>query len=143
MAACFNDRLDRRSLRHSLAEMAAQRVNGLAPLGSEDVNDHRRLRESTLSRPRSGNSALNRPERGARQADHVCKIHCRQERFDALLARLFLEAHVHAPERVVLDVEMTDLPLHEWQEVRFFPGFSDQNCFSPLSILRGGTRRPG
>jgi hypothetical protein len=148
VAACFEDWRDGRYVRHSLSEMLAQRVYGLA-LGYEDVNDHERLREDALfgllagrreagRAPLAGKSTLNRLERGAGQADRYCKIHCRQERFDALLVELFLEAHAQAPERVVLDVDVTDLPLHGRQEGRFFHGFYDEYCYLPLYIFAGG-----
>jgi len=45
---------------------------------------------------------------------------------------LFLEAHLQAPEEIILDVDTTDLPLHGNQEGRFFHGYYDCYCYLPL-----------
>jgi hypothetical protein len=70
-------------------------------------------------------------------ADRYKKIHCRTEAIDQLLVSVFLEAHTHAPERIVLDLDVTDLPLHGQQEGRFFHGYYDSYCYLPLYIFCG------
>ena len=47
LAACFSDGRDARFVEHSIAELLAQRVHGLA-LGYEDLNDHGYLRRDPL-----------------------------------------------------------------------------------------------
>ena len=42
-----------------------------------------------------------------------------------------------APERVVLDLDATDDPLHGRQEGRFFHGYYRQYCYLPLYIFCG------
>jgi hypothetical protein len=71
-AACFTDYRNLDLIEHSVAELVAQRVYGLA-LGYEDLNDHEELRNDPLlavlvekSAPRkealAGKSTLNRLE---------------------------------------------------------------------------------
>src|SRR5450432_1303129 len=47
LAGCFNDRRDPRLIVHTLPELIAQRVLGLA-LGYQDLNDHQALRKDPL-----------------------------------------------------------------------------------------------
>lgn len=56
---------------------------------------------------------------------------------DGLLVDLFLEAHAEAPQRIVLDLDSTDVPLHGHQESRFFHGYYDSYCHLPLYIFAG------
>ena len=147
LAACFDDHRDPLRVRHSVKEMVAQRVYGLA-LGYEDLNDHEELRQDPLlgllsgqrepgQAPLAGKSTLNRLELGGEQPSRYKKIHCRQEAVDQLLVDLFLEAQDQAPERIVLDLDVTDLPLHGQQEGRFFHGYYDEYCYLPLYIFAG------
>jgi hypothetical protein len=50
---------------------------------------------------------------------------------------LFLEAHGRPPERIILDLDATDDPLHGHQEGRFFHGYYDCYCYLPLYIFCG------
>ena len=50
---------------------------------------------------------------------------------DELLVAVFLEAHARAPERIVLDLDVTDLALHGHQDGRFFHGYYDSYCYLP------------
>jgi len=147
LATCFCDERDARYISHSVPELIAQRVYGLA-LGYEDLSDHDQLREDPLlavlsgkpeigTKPLAGKSTLNRLELSTEKADRYKKIHCRTEAMDELLVSVFLEAHAHAPERIVLDLDVTDLPLHGHQEGRFFHGYYDSYCYLPLYIFCG------
>jgi hypothetical protein len=60
-----------------------------------------------------------------------------QLRHDPLLVEIFLEAHPRAPRRIVLDLDVTDIPLHGEQESRFFHGYYNQYCYLPLYIFCG------
>ena len=59
------------------------------------------------------------------------------EPLDALLVDIFLEAHRSAPAEIVLDLDVTDTPLHGEQEARFFHGYYGQYCYLPLYIFCG------
>jgi hypothetical protein len=147
LAACFRDERDARYISHNVPELVAQRIYGLA-LGYEDLSDHDQLREDPLlavlsgkpeigTEPLAGKSTLNRLELSTGTADRYKKIHCRTEAVDELLVSVFLEAHAHAPERIVLDLDVTDLPLHGQQEGHFFHGYYDHYCYLPLYIFCG------
>jgi hypothetical protein len=87
--------------------------------------------------PLAGKSTLNRLELGGDSPSRYKKIHCRQQAVDALLVEVFLEAHEEAPDCIVLDLDVTDLPLHGHQEGRFFHGYYDEYCYLPLYIFAG------
>jgi DDE family transposase len=147
LAACFEDHRNSWLISHSVRELVSQRVYGLA-LGYEDLNDHDQLREdpllAVLSGKRrvgeetlAGKSTLNRLELSTETPSRYKKIHCRQEAIDALLTAVFLEAHSTPPERIVLDLDTTDLPLQGHQEGRFFHGYYDEYCYLPLYVFAG------
>ncbi len=147
LAACFDDRRNPLFVEHSVEQMLAQRVYGLA-LGYEDLNDHDEWREDPLlqllagkrevgSEPLAGKSTLNRLELSTEKADRYKKISYRAESIDELFVATFIEAEGQAPESVVLDLDVTDLPLHGHQEGRFFHGYYDSYCYLPLYIFCG------
>ena len=146
-AQCFLDGRNPKFVKHSLAEMVSQRVYGLA-LGYEDLNDHEQLRHDPLmavlagkrevgEESLAGKSTLNRLELGPKEKNRYRKIRCQQEAIDELLTTIFLESQEVAPERIVLDLDATDLPLHGHQEERFFHGYYDSYCYLPLYIFSG------
>jgi hypothetical protein len=149
LAHCFTDfrRADR--VEHTLEQLLAQRVFALA-LGYEDLNDHEQLRRDPLlsvlagkrdpSAPLAGKSTLNRLE--LTPADQPLdqryhKITYSPESIDELLVTLFQEAHAEEPERIVLDLDATDMPVHGQQESRFFHGYYGHYCYLPLYIFCG------
>jgi len=144
LAECFLDGRNQKQVEHSVEEMLAQRIYGLA-LGYEDVNDHEQLRtdpvfgilagRAELEEPLAGKSTLNRMELGAGMHDRYKKITFWKEAVDELLVQLFLEAHQNAPGEIILDVDTTDLPLHGKQEGRFFHGYYDSYCYLPLYVF--------
>ena len=73
----------------------------------------------------------------AAAADRYHKISYAAERLDALLVDIFLEAHTKPPAEVVLDLDVTDTPLHGEQEARFFHGYYGEYCYLPLYIFCG------
>ena len=159
-AACFHDHRDPRLIEHTLEQLLAQRIYGLA-LGYEDLNDHDDLRGDPLlatvvgkldptgedrQRPRdrgkalAGKSTLNRLELtpvGADKTDRYKKIVCRTHDVEDLFVTLFLQAHDRPPERIVLDLDATDDPIHGHQLGRFFHGYYKNYCYLPLYIFCG------
>jgi hypothetical protein len=147
LAGCFEDRRQPWLISHTVQEMVAQRVYGLA-LGYEDLTDHDQLREDPLlavlsgkqrvgEEPLAGKSTLNRLELGGPAPSRYKKIHYREEAIGELLTDVFLEAHAEAPAQIVLDLDTTDLPLEGHQEGRFFHGYYDSYCYLPLYIFAG------
>jgi hypothetical protein len=146
LAECFLDGRNQTLVKHSIGEMVAQRVYGLA-LGYEDLNDHEQLRRDPLfgvlagkrdvEEPLAGKSTLNRLELGDGTPNRYKKITYWKAGIDALLVDVFLEAFEQAPEQIVLDVDTTDVELHGGQEGRFFHGYYDEYCYVPLYIFCG------
>jgi hypothetical protein len=161
-AACFTDHRNPDLIEHTVEELVAQRIYALA-LGYEDRNDHDDLRRDPLlatvvgkgdpigkSRQRrrdrgkalAGKSTLNRLELtpvGADEDSRYKKIACRTRDVERLFVTLFLQAHAHSrpPERIVLDLDATDDPIHGHQLGRFFHGYYRNYCYLPLYIFCG------
>src|SRR5438270_6030662 len=159
-AACFTDHRNPDLTEHTAEELIAQRVYALA-LGYEDLNDHDDLRRDPLlatvvgkadpkgksrQRPRdrgkalAGKSTLNRLELtpvGAGKDSRYKKVVCRTHDVERLFVTLFLRAHSRPPERIVLDLDATDDPIHGHQLGRFFHGYYKNYCYLPLYIFCG------
>jgi hypothetical protein len=157
--ACFTDFRNPDLIEHTLSELVAQRVYALA-LGYEDVNDHDELRVDPLlatlvgkgdptgqhrrrkqdrGKPLAGKSTLNRLELTPKSGPErrYKKIVLDGEAVDRFFVDVFLQAHRTPPERVVLDLDATDDPLHGDQEGRFFHGYYKEYCYMPLYIFCG------
>jgi hypothetical protein len=159
-AACFTDHRDSELIEHTVEELAAQRIYGLA-LGYEDLNDHDRLRHDPLfavlvgkddptgsdrlrvrdrGKALAGKSTLNRLELtpvGADAQSRYKKIVARTKELEKLFVALFLQAHPRPPARLVLDFDATDDPVHGDQLGRFFHGYYQEYCFLPLYLFCG------
>ena len=147
--ACFHDHRDPTRVRHSVPALVRQRIYALA-LGYEDLNDHDALRhdplfavlaEATdLTAPLAGKSTLNRLELSAAtvaEAERYKKIAVDHAAVDRMLLDVFLQAHSPAPAEIVLDLDVTDDPVHGNQEGRFFHGYYGHYCYLPLYIFAG------
>jgi hypothetical protein len=145
LALCFTDGRDQRLVEHSVGEMLAQRIYGLA-LGYEDLNDHEQLGcdplfgllsgKRELEEPLAGKSTLNRLELSGHTKRYHKISYC-PEAIDRLLVELFIESHSAPPSQIVLDVDATDIPLYGHQPERFFHGYYDSYCYLPLYIFAG------
>ena len=159
-AACFTDHRDPECIEHPLVDLLKQRLFGLC-LGYEDLNDHDWLRHDALwatlvgkadpegndrQNPRdrgkalAGKSTLNRLERtpvGADGGHRYKKIVAHLHAIDNFLVDAFLIQHATAPERIVLDLDATDDPVHGHQLGRFFHGYYGGYCFLPLYLFCG------
>ena len=145
LASCFSDGRNPEQVEHTVAEMLAQRIYGLA-LGYEDLCDHEQLRadpvfsllsgKRKLGEPLAGKSTLNRMELVGR-SERYHKIGYAAESIDRLLSDLYIESHAAMPEQVVLDLDATDIPLYGHQPGRFFHGYYDSYCYLPLYIFAG------
>jgi hypothetical protein len=87
--------------------------------------------------PVAGKSTLNRLELSREEPSRYHKIACDAAAIEALPVTLFLEAHKRPPERIILDLDATDDPLHGHQEGRFFHGYYDCYCYLPLYVFCG------
>jgi Transposase DDE domain group 1 len=136
---------------HGVETMLMQRIYGIA-LGYEDLVDHDELRHDPVlatlvgklearrkgCAPLAGKSTLNRLEHAPASAlERYHKIGHDPRALEDLFVALFLEAHRTPPERIMLDLDATDDPLHGHQEGRFFHGYYDCYCYLPLYIFCG------
>ncbi|MBI3449630.1 MAG: IS1380 family transposase [Acidobacteria bacterium] len=159
-AGCFTDHRDPTLIEHTVKELVSQRVYALA-LGYEDLNDHddlrgdpllatlvgksdpngeKRVRERDCGKALAGKSTLNRLELTKAQAgpaERYKKVVVDGDAVERLFVGQFIQAHAQAPERIVLDLDATDDPLHGKQEGRFFHGFYGNYCYLPLYIFCG------
>jgi hypothetical protein len=149
-AACFDDGRVQAQVEHSVQSMVAQRVFGIA-LGYEDLIDHDQLRHdpvlATLAgkleakrrtcAPLAGKSTLNRLAHAPSGPSRYHKIRHDSVAIEGLFVDLFLEGHKTPPERITLDLDATDDPLHGHQEGRFFHGYYDGYCYLPLYVFCG------
>jgi hypothetical protein len=85
----------------------------------------------------AGKSTLNRLELSREEPSRYHKIAYDAAAIEALPVTLFLEAHQRPPERIILDLDATDDPLHGHQEGRFFHGYYDCYCYLPLYVFCG------
>jgi hypothetical protein len=155
VARCFRDGRDPDSVVHTIETLVAQRIHGQA-LGYEDVNDHDELRHDpilallsdTLEPKRAnvarlaGKSTLQRLEGVPKKAcetgvTRYHKISVDDAAMERLFPALYLAAHPTPPERIILDLDATDVPLHGTQEGRFFHGYYRSYCYLPLYIFAG------
>src|ERR1019366_6721378 len=135
-------------------------VYGIA-LGYEDLNDHDQLRQDPLlallsgkrdvegehrrrqqdrGKAGAGKSTLNRLEltpADAKPDARYKKIVMDEAAVDGLLVDLYIQAQPRQPERIVLDLDATDDPVHGEQEGRFFHGYYGCYCYLPLYIFAG------
>ena len=157
---CFTDHRDPDLIEHTLPELLKQRVFGLC-LGYEDLNDHDQLRHDPLlavlvgktdplgndrsratdrGKALAGKSTLNRLELTPVRADadsRYKKIVAHLGRIEEFLIAAFVLQHSTPPQRLVLDLDATDDPIHGHQLGRFFHGYYDEYCFLPLYIFCG------
>lgn len=156
LAACFRDGRDARFTEHSVRELLAQRLLGLAA-GYEDLNDHNRLRLDPLFAVAAGKSdplgmdrapedqgkalaspsTLNRLELGNNKHTRCHKIHAEPEEIEAALLLMGVRCLPKHTKEVILDLDASDDPLHGQQEGRFYHGFYGNYCYLPLFAFVG------
>ena len=159
-AQCFTDHRDPDLIEHTVEELVGQRIYALA-LGYEDLNDHDDLRHDPLlavlvgkvdpvgntrahkrdrGKALAGKSTLNRleltPVRANRKSRYK-KITVDHAAVNALFTDVFIQSFRRPPERIVLDLDATDDPIHGHQLGRFFHGYYKNYCYLPLYIFCG------
>jgi hypothetical protein len=157
LSRCFEDKRDPRWVEHTVRDLVAQRVMGLA-LGYEDLNDHDELREDPLlavavgkrdplgaerlaegdqGKALAGKSTLNRLELSAAESDQYKKTPVDGEKVGRLLVDLFIQTREESPQQLILDIDTTCDVVHGKQEGRFFQGFYDEYCYQPRYVFCG------
>jgi hypothetical protein len=157
LAQCFFDTRDQRWVDHSVPQLLAQRVYGMA-LGYEDVNDHERLRLDPLlaaacdKRDPLGNdrflpqhqgvalagaSTLNRLELSNNKTTRCHKLAHDPQRIENCLLTLGVRCLPKRAREVVLDLDAMGHLVHGLQEGRHFSSYYDGYCYLPLYAVVG------
>ena len=110
-AAVVCDPRDPDRVVHPMRELLAQRIYALC-CGHEDLNDHERLREDVLMQ-----TALGRDQALA-SAPTLCRLETRATReqcrgLHEVLIEQFIASHHSPPSGLVLDIDASDVPLHQ------------------------------
>jgi hypothetical protein len=157
LAGCFCDQRDGRFVDHSIPQLLAQRIYGLA-LGYEDLNDHEQLRRDPLLAtacnkpdplgrdrfnpqhrgiPLAAPATLNRLELSNNKATRCHKLpHDPAQVEDCLLTMGVRCLPRHAKE-IVLDLDSMGHLVYGLQEGRHFHAFYGDYCYLPLYIVAG------
>ena len=156
LAGCFSDLRSPLLIEHSVRELVAQRLLGLAA-GYEDLNDHSLLRldplfavavgkEDPLGTGRAPQdqgkalasaSTLNRLELGNNKKTRCHKISAHHEAIEDTLLEKGVRCLPKHSKEVVIDLDASDDLLHGHQEGRFFHGFYGCYCYLPLFAFVG------
>ena len=120
---------------HKAKDNVLQRIFAIA-LGYEDLNDHQTLRDDTAFQTGVGQT------RRLASSSTLCRFENQMGpemfwSFHDLMASRFISSFEKAPKKLVLDFDATDDPVHGNQEGRFFHGYYDHYCFTPLYIFCG------
>jgi Transposase DDE domain group 1 len=155
VAACFTDHREPGRVQHELQDLVAQRLYGLVQ-GYEDLNDHDLLRQDPMfgiavgklsskherCAPLAGKSTLNRLEQAMHgeidvSGQRYIKVCLNPKQMETLLVELFLEQEGKEPQQIILDLDVSNDPIHGNQEQGYFNGYYDQVCYAPLFIFSG------
>jgi DDE family transposase len=133
------------SVRHSLVSLVRQRVLQIA-CGYEDQNDSDALRTDPLlklvcgSLPQTGSDLASQPTISRLENAPDTKACLRMAR---TLAELYIQQRGKdgAPERILLDFDSTDDPVHGDQEGAYYHGFYKERILHPLLVFDGETNQ--
>ena len=157
LAGCFDDTRDARFVDHSVPQLLAQRLYGLA-LGYEDLNDHAALRRDPLLAAACdkadplGQDRLNPAFRGAalaapctlnrlelsnNKSTRCHKLPHDPRRIEQCLLTMGVRCLPKDAREVVLDLDAMGHMLHGEQEGRHFSAYYDGYCYLPLYVFCG------
>jgi len=157
LARCFDDARNQVWVEHSVEQMLAQRLYGLA-LGYEDLNDHAQLRrdpllatacnksdplgEDRLNPQDRGTalaapSTLNRLELSNNRNTRCHKVPHHPAKIEACLLEMGVRCLPKHSREVVVDLDAMGHRLHGSQEGRHFNAYYDDYCYLPLYAFVG------
>jgi hypothetical protein len=154
-AKCFQDHRNSSYVDYSVARLLAQRIYAIA-LGYEDVNDHDKLRHdpawaialdriSCIDFDRAimaGKSTINRLEYCPasiidQSKSRYHKIEHKPKEIEKAFVDIFMRSYSKPPKDIILDLDVTNDPVHGNQEGAFFNAYYDEVCYAPLYIFCG------
>ena len=157
LAQCFEDARNQSWVEHSVQQMLAQRLYGLA-LGYEDINDHAQLRRDPLLAAACNKtdplgedrlnpqdrglalaapSTLNRLELSNNRNTRCHKVPHDPAKIEACLLAMGVRCLPKHSQEVVVDLDAMGHRLHGLQEGRHFNAYYDDYCYLPLYAFAG------
>jgi len=157
LAQCFRDARQQVYVDHSVRQLLAQRLYGLA-LGYEDLNDHQRLRldpllaaacekMDPLGQDRfnpahrgialAGASTLNRLELSNNKNTRGHKLAHDPQRIEACLLQMGARCLPKHAQEIVVDLDAMGHRLNGMQEGRHYRAYYDEYCYLPLYVFVG------
>jgi hypothetical protein len=157
LAQCFYDVRQQVYVDHSVQQLLAQRLYGLA-LGYEDLNDHQCLRRDPLLAAAcnkrdplgedrfnpahrgvalAGMSTLNRLELSNNKSTRGHKLPHDPARLEACLLQMGVRYLPRHAAEIVVDLDAMGHRLHGTQEGRHFRAYYDEYCYLPLYAFVG------
>jgi len=157
LAGCFRDQRDQRFVDHSMQQLLAQRIYGLA-LGYEDLNDHEHLRRDPLLAtacdqrdplglerfnpqdrgiPLAAPSTLNRLELSNNKQTRCHKLPHEPAKVEACLLEMGVRCLPKHTKEVVIDLDSMGHLVHGLQEGRHYNDYYGDYCYLPLYLVVG------
>lgn len=157
LAQCFTDARQQVYVDHSVPQLLAQRLYGLA-LGYEDLNDHQRLRLDPLlatacnkrdplgagrfnpahrGAALAGASTLNRLELSNNKSTRAHKLAHQPEQLEACLLQIGVRCLPKQAAEIVVDLDAMGHRLNGLQEGRHFRAYYDEYVYLPLYVFAG------
>lgn len=157
LAGCFEDRRQEVYVDHSVRQLLAQRIYGLA-LGYEDLNDHEQLRRDPLLAAAcekrdplgadrfnpadrgialAGTATLNRLELSNNRRSRCHKLPHDPGQIEATLLKMGVRCLPKHGREVVVDLDAMGHVLHGTQEGRHFSAYYGDYCYLPLYVFVG------
>lgn len=157
LGQCFCDARQQVYVDHSVEQLLAQRLYGLA-LGYEDLNDHERLRLDPLLATAcdkvdplgedrfnpahrgvalAGASTLNRLELSNNQSSRTHKLAHDPVQIQRCLLQMGVRCLPKDAEEIVVDLDAMSHRLHGTQEGRRYRAYYDEYCYLPLYVFVG------
>src|SRR5271155_928033 len=134
---CLKDRRQAELVTHTFLQMLRQRVYAIAA-GYEDCNDAQTLRFDPMHK--LGVGRLPSDETHCASQPTLCRfenaadeVSC--EALQKLLVHVFISMHKKPPSVVKLRMDVTDDEVHGYQQMSFWNGFYQSNCYLPLFVF--------
>jgi len=135
---CLVDDRQPGKVRHTLADLLAQRIYGIA-CGHPDANDADRLADDPIHKLLLGRDPLDGDSLASQPTISRFENHVGARALDAMgwdLAATIIDRHrqrLHRRvRRITIDLDPTDDPTHGAQQLTFFNGHYDSWCYLPL-----------
>lgn len=133
VAGALHDPRNQDMIVHEMRDLVAQRLYALC-CGYEDLNDHAALRSDPLMQTAVGRTA----ELGS--SPTLCRLEKRATRADVValnqvLLEQFIASQDTVPDKLILDIDASDIPLYGDQEGKQFHAYYDSYCYLPLYVF--------